>query len=148
MSDPSPELQAATLRRVTRRLIPSMFALYVANFLDRVNVSFAALQMNRDLGFSSAAYGLGAGMPARCSPSPSSCSRARPSRSPCVALPPCEPPHPPDRSAEGAKRGGRRALLACSYANAYLISAASVHGRPTNESPTGSPRTCPMGTVT
>ncbi len=31
-----------------------MFALYVANFLDRVNVSFAALQMNRDLGFSSA----------------------------------------------------------------------------------------------
>src|SRR2546427_5382648 len=73
---------------------------------------------------------------------------SRPSRSPCAALPPCEPPHPPDRSAEGAKRGGRRALVACSYANAYLISAASVHGRPTNESPTGSPRTCPMGTVT
>ncbi len=62
MSDPSPELQAATLRRVTRRLIPFMFALYIANFLDRVNVSFAALQMNRDLGFSSAAYGLGAGI--------------------------------------------------------------------------------------
>src|SRR5260370_4190223 len=39
-----------------------MFALYIANFLDRVNVSFAALQMNRDLGFSSAAYGLGAGV--------------------------------------------------------------------------------------
>src|SRR5207249_11286874 len=47
---------------------------------------------------------------------------SRPSRSPCAALPPCEPPHPPDRSAEGAKRGGRRALVACSYANAYLIS--------------------------
>src|SRR2546425_4083367 len=39
-----------------------MFVLYIANFLDRVNVSFAALQMNRDLGFSSAAYGLGAGV--------------------------------------------------------------------------------------
>src|SRR2546426_9803760 len=39
-----------------------MFVLYVANYLDRVNVSFAALHMNRDLGFSSAAYGLGAGM--------------------------------------------------------------------------------------
>src|SRR2546427_9432655 len=39
-----------------------MFVLYIANFLDRVNVSFAALQMNRDLGFSSAAYGRGAGI--------------------------------------------------------------------------------------
>src|SRR5256886_8104246 len=39
-----------------------MFVLYIANYLDRVNVSFAALHMNRDLGFSGAAYGLGAGM--------------------------------------------------------------------------------------
>jgi len=62
VGDPLPELEAATLRRVTRRLIPFMFVLYIANFLDRVNVSFAALQMNRDLGFSSAAYGLGAGV--------------------------------------------------------------------------------------
>ena len=62
MSDPIPELEAATIRRVTRRLIPFMFVLYIANYLDRVNVSFAALPMNRDLGFSSAAYGLGAGM--------------------------------------------------------------------------------------
>jgi len=62
VGDAVPELEAATLRRVTRRLIPFMFVLYIANFLDRVNVSFAALQMNRDLGFSSAAYGLGAGV--------------------------------------------------------------------------------------
>jgi ACS family tartrate transporter-like MFS transporter len=62
VSDAIPELEAATLRRVTRRLIPFMFVLYIANYLDRVNVSFAALHMNRDLGFSSAAYGLGAGM--------------------------------------------------------------------------------------
>ena len=62
MSDVAPTLEAATLRRVTRRLIPFLFVLYIANYLDRVNVSFAALQMNRDLGFSATAYGLGAGV--------------------------------------------------------------------------------------
>lgn len=56
------DLERATIRRVTRRLIPFLFLLYIANYLDRVNVSFAALQMNRDLGFSGAAYGLGAGI--------------------------------------------------------------------------------------
>lgn len=55
-------LERATIRRVTRRLMPFLFVLYIANYLDRVNVSFAALQMNHDLGFSSAAYGLGAGI--------------------------------------------------------------------------------------
>lgn len=55
-------LERATIGRVSRRLIPFMFALFVANYLDRVNVSFAALHMNRDLGFSATAYGFGAGM--------------------------------------------------------------------------------------
>lgn len=50
------------MRRVTRRLVPFLFALYIANYLDRVNVSFAALQMNRDLGLSATAYGAGAGI--------------------------------------------------------------------------------------
>src|SRR6267378_3177279 len=58
VSDAVPELEAANLRRVTRRLIPFMFVLYIANYLDRVNISFAALQMDRDLGLSSAPYGL------------------------------------------------------------------------------------------
>jgi ACS family tartrate transporter-like MFS transporter len=44
------------------RLIPFMVLLYVVNFLDRVNVGFAALTMNRDLGFSPAIYGFGAGL--------------------------------------------------------------------------------------
>ena len=44
------------------RLIPFMVVLYVVNFLDRVNVGFAALTMNKDLGFSPAVYGLGAGL--------------------------------------------------------------------------------------
>ena len=49
----------ATLRR---RLIPFLFLLYVVAYLDRVNVGFAALDMNRDLGFSAAVYGLGSGI--------------------------------------------------------------------------------------
>jgi ACS family tartrate transporter-like MFS transporter len=55
-------LEHATLRRVSRRLIPFLFVVFIANYLDRVNVSFAALQMNQDLGLSGAAYGLGAGI--------------------------------------------------------------------------------------
>ena len=50
------------IRRVSRRLIPLLFLLYILNFLDRVNVGFAALEMNRDLGFGPAVYGLGAGI--------------------------------------------------------------------------------------
>ena len=49
----------ATLQR---RLIPFLFLLYVVAYLDRVNVGFAALEMNRDLGFSAAVYGLGSGI--------------------------------------------------------------------------------------
>lgn len=47
---------------VTRRLLPFLFLLYVVCFIDRTNVSFAALQMNRDIGLSDAVYGLGAGV--------------------------------------------------------------------------------------
>jgi len=48
--------------RCARRLIPFMVLLYVVNFVDRVNVGFAALTMNKDLGFSPAVYGFGAGI--------------------------------------------------------------------------------------
>jgi MFS family permease len=51
-----------TLAKITLRLIPFMFVLYIVAFLDRVNVGFAALQMNEDLGFSDTVYGLGAGI--------------------------------------------------------------------------------------
>jgi ACS family tartrate transporter-like MFS transporter len=53
---------ASAIARVSRRLIPFLFLLYILNFLDRVNVGFAALEMNRDLGFGPAVYGLGAGI--------------------------------------------------------------------------------------
>jgi ACS family tartrate transporter-like MFS transporter len=43
------------------RLIPFMILLYIVNYIDRVNVGFAALTMNKDLAFSPAVYGFGAG---------------------------------------------------------------------------------------
>jgi D-galactonate transporter len=49
-------------RKVTLRLLPFLGLLYLVNYLDRVNVGFAALTMNADLGLSAAAYGLGAGL--------------------------------------------------------------------------------------
>jgi ACS family tartrate transporter-like MFS transporter len=50
------------LQKITRRLIPFMFLLYIVSYLDRVNVSYAALQMNTALGFSNEIYSLGAGI--------------------------------------------------------------------------------------
>src|SRR6188768_3633140 len=52
----------AVLRKATWRLIPFLFLLYVIAYLDRVNVGYAALDMNRDLGFSAAVYGFGSGI--------------------------------------------------------------------------------------
>jgi ACS family phthalate transporter-like MFS transporter len=49
-------------RRVAYRLLPFVFLLYVVNYIDRVNVSFANLRMSADLGFSDRVYGLGIGM--------------------------------------------------------------------------------------
>src|SRR5690348_16371681 len=46
--------------KCAKRLIPFIMLLYVANYLDRVNVGFAALTMNRDLGFSASVYGFAA----------------------------------------------------------------------------------------
>ena len=56
------DLARATMRRVSLRLLPFLFLIYIFNFLDRTNVAIAALQMNRDLGFSATAYGFGAGI--------------------------------------------------------------------------------------
>src|ERR1043165_2806538 len=59
---PTDKLSVITLRKVTWRLIPFLFVLYVIAWLDRVNVGFAGLQMNADLGFSSTVFGLGSGI--------------------------------------------------------------------------------------
>jgi MFS transporter, ACS family, tartrate transporter len=49
-------------RKIAWRLIPFLMLLYMVAFLDRVNVSFAALTMNRDLGITESAYGFAAGV--------------------------------------------------------------------------------------
>jgi sugar phosphate permease len=54
--------QDRVFAKCARRLIPFMMLLFVLNYLDRVNVGFAALEMNRDLGLSPAVYGFGAGI--------------------------------------------------------------------------------------
>ena len=49
-------------RRISLRVIPYVFILYIIAFLDRVNVGYAALQMADDLGFSAEVFGFGAGI--------------------------------------------------------------------------------------
>ncbi|HDR9274054.1 MULTISPECIES: MFS transporter [Burkholderiaceae] len=51
--------EEATYRKITLRLMSFLFLCWVLNYLDRVNVSFAQLQLKHDLGLSDAAYGLG-----------------------------------------------------------------------------------------
>jgi ACS family tartrate transporter-like MFS transporter len=56
------EIETRTMKKVTRHLIPFAIICYFVNYLDRVNLSFAALGMNKDLGFSATVYGFGAGV--------------------------------------------------------------------------------------
>lgn len=53
-------LEATVLRKTTLRIVPFVLLLYLVCYLDRVNISFASLEMNADLGLSAAAYGFGA----------------------------------------------------------------------------------------
>ena len=55
-------LEQATMRKVAWRLVPFICLLYFIAFIDRVNIGFAALTMNKDLGFTSAVFGFGAGV--------------------------------------------------------------------------------------
>jgi len=56
------DLEKRTIARVSARLVPFLIICYFAAYLDRVNVGFAALTMNQDIGLSQAAFGLGAGI--------------------------------------------------------------------------------------
>ena len=56
------DVELVTMRRVSLRLLPFLFLLYIFCWLDRSNISIAALQMNSELKFSSAAFGFGAGV--------------------------------------------------------------------------------------
>ena len=55
-------LADAALAKVRRHLLPFLFILYIVNYMDRINVGFASLRMNQDLGFSDQVFGVGAGL--------------------------------------------------------------------------------------
>lgn len=55
-------IRNSAYRKIGLRILPLLFLSYVFNYVDRVNISFAALQMTGDLGFSNAVFGLGAGI--------------------------------------------------------------------------------------
>lgn len=54
--------EASTFAKITWRLLPFLFLCYLCAYLDRINVAFAKLQMLKDLNFSDAVYGAGAGV--------------------------------------------------------------------------------------
>jgi len=56
------QARQSAIAKATRRLIPFLCLCYAVNFLDRVNVGFAALAMNEDLGFTPSMFGAGAGI--------------------------------------------------------------------------------------
>ncbi|MGH9710383.1 MAG: MFS transporter, partial [Candidatus Acidiferrales bacterium] len=56
------EIGDRTRRQIAVRLLPFLFLLYIANYIDRTSVAYAALGMTSDLGFSDRVFGLGAGV--------------------------------------------------------------------------------------
>ena len=56
------EQQRKTILKVSWRLLPLIVMSYLVAYIDRTNISFAALTMNKDLGFSAYLYGWGAGI--------------------------------------------------------------------------------------
>jgi len=55
-------IEAATIRKLRIRLLPFLFALFVVAFIDRINLGFAALTMNRELAITSQQFGFAAGV--------------------------------------------------------------------------------------
>jgi ACS family tartrate transporter-like MFS transporter len=62
MTNPDPTVGERARRKIALRLIPFLFVLYITAYIDRVNVSFAGLDMTRDLHFSNEVFGFGAGI--------------------------------------------------------------------------------------
>src|SRR5713226_8146864 len=62
ITTPEPRNDATLISKIRWRLLPLMFAAYIIAYIDRVNIGFAALQMNANLGFSATVYGFGAGV--------------------------------------------------------------------------------------
>jgi ACS family tartrate transporter-like MFS transporter len=55
-------LEKRTIHRVTWKIIPFVFILYIISYLDRANIGYAALQMNKELALTSEAFGFASGI--------------------------------------------------------------------------------------
>ena len=53
-----PQIEARTIRKIRSRIVPFIFLLYIVAFVDRINIGFAALIMNRELTIDSQQFGL------------------------------------------------------------------------------------------
>jgi ACS family tartrate transporter-like MFS transporter len=62
VSSPSAEIERVTVRKVFWRIIPLCFVLYIISYVDRANIGYAALQMNKELALSAEAFGFAAGI--------------------------------------------------------------------------------------
>jgi ACS family tartrate transporter-like MFS transporter len=62
MDDSEMRMERAVVARVFRRIVPLCFLLYIISYIERANIGYAALQMNAELGLSSEAFGLAAGI--------------------------------------------------------------------------------------
>jgi ACS family tartrate transporter-like MFS transporter len=62
MSADLDDVERAAVGRAIRRLVPFLFVCYVVAYIDRVNIGFAATELQHDLGLNNAVYGLGAGL--------------------------------------------------------------------------------------
>jgi MFS transporter, ACS family, tartrate transporter len=56
------DIERATMARIQWRILPLLFCIFILNYLDRVNIGFAALRMNADIGLTPEIFGLGAGV--------------------------------------------------------------------------------------
>jgi MFS transporter, ACS family, tartrate transporter len=61
-SDAMDPQQEAVLKKIAWRIVPLLTLAYIVNYLDRTNIGFAALTMNKELGFSATEFGIGAGV--------------------------------------------------------------------------------------
>src|SRR3954469_12457533 len=62
MNKNNPVDESAIVRKITLRIIPFVFLLYIISYLDRANIGYAALQMNKELALTSEAFGFAAGI--------------------------------------------------------------------------------------
>lgn len=62
MNNTNTSLERRTIRKVTMRIIPFTFLLYIISYLDRANIGYASLEMNKDLALTSQAFGFVSGI--------------------------------------------------------------------------------------